>query len=119
MGSSPRRAASPAPGRRTHSSATRKGASVPGRVMPGSGVRPVGLGAVSRFTGRVVLVLRMDDPTQAGDTPSRRPLVRKLALAGGVLLAAFLLLSLLMPVDEPLQPLPEPSVILLDRHGEP
>ena len=61
----------------------------------------------------------MDVPTQAGDTPSRRPLVRKLALAGGALLAAFLLLSLLMPVDEPLQPLPEPSVILLDRHGEP
>ncbi len=61
----------------------------------------------------------MDDPAYGEDAPPRRPLVRKLLLAGIVLAAGFLLLSLLLPVDEPLRPLPEPSVILLDRHGEP
>ena len=61
----------------------------------------------------------MDDHTYDEDAPARRPLARKLLIAGIAMAAGFLLLSLLMPVDTPLQPLPEPSVILLDRHGEP
>ena len=62
----------------------------------------------------------MDYPTYVEDeAPRRRPLARRLAIAGGALLAVFLLLSLLMPVDAPVQPLAEPGIILLDRNGEP
>ena len=61
----------------------------------------------------------MEDAAYGEDTPARHPLVRKLLLAGIALAATFLLLSLLLPVNKPLQPLPESSVILLDRDGEP
>ncbi|MFP5373564.1 MAG: transglycosylase domain-containing protein [Gammaproteobacteria bacterium] len=44
---------------------------------------------------------------------------RRIGAAALAALALFLLLALLMPVDRALEPLPEPSVILLDRHGEP
>lgn len=44
---------------------------------------------------------------------------RRLGLALAGAFVAFLLLSLLVPVDRPIEPLPEPSVILLDRHGTP
>lgn len=61
------------------------------------------------------------------DRPDRHPLdprgwsprgQRVGAVALGALLL-FLLLAMLMPVHRALEPLPEPSVILLDRHGEP
>jgi len=67
------------------------------------------------------------DPAPAPDVPGRHrldprgwsPRGRRIGAAGLGALLLFLLLALLMPVDRALEPLPEPSVILLDRHGEP
>jgi penicillin-binding protein 1A len=47
------------------------------------------------------------------------PRGRRIGAAALAALVLFLLLAMLMPVDRALEPLPEPSVILLDRHGEP
>jgi penicillin-binding protein 1A len=44
---------------------------------------------------------------------------RRLAAGAGILLSTFLLLAALVPVDRAFAPLPEPSIVLLDRHGEP
>jgi penicillin-binding protein 1A len=44
---------------------------------------------------------------------------RRSAAAVAILLLAFLLLAALVPVDRAFAPLDAPSVVLLDRHGEP
>jgi penicillin-binding protein 1A len=42
-----------------------------------------------------------------------------LAIIAAVLLAAFLWLAWALPLDRALEPLPDPTLVLLDRHGEP
>jgi penicillin-binding protein 1A len=67
------------------------------------------------------------DPATESDAPGRHPLDprgwsrrgRHIGIAALGALVMFLLLAMLMPADRALEPLPEPSVILLDRHGEP
>ncbi|GAB3732293.1 hypothetical protein GCM10028862_13480 [Luteimonas pelagia] len=44
---------------------------------------------------------------------------RRVAAAVGILSAVFVLFAALMPVDRAFEPLAEPAIVLLDRHGEP